>query len=123
MLYSLVPLYGQVVSEKMTWYRLRIRQFNNPNIRPPHIGVCGQIFVLTDFWQIRRIFAIVIMSETVGIDIHEIEGNYIYPNSCALKEQLNVNGEHAALNLFQPKWCMLHSDPRQIIKSHLQVYY
>ena len=34
---------------------------------------CGQILVLTDFWQIRIIYAIVMMSETVGIDIHEIE--------------------------------------------------
>ena len=44
----------------------------NPKIHPPHIGGCmGMVksFVLTDFWQIRRIYAIVyMMSETVGID-------------------------------------------------------
>ena len=37
-----------------------------------HPGVVKSWF-LTDFWQIQRIYAIVMMSEMVGIDIHEIE--------------------------------------------------
>ena len=35
--------------------------------------VCVKSLFLMDFWQIQRIYAIVMMSETVGIDIHEIE--------------------------------------------------
>ena len=39
------------------------------------LGVVKSWF-LTYFWQIRRIYAIVMMSEMVGIDIHEIEFDY-----------------------------------------------
>ena len=37
-----------------------------------HLGVVKSWFLM-DFWQIQRIYALVMMSETVGIDIHEIE--------------------------------------------------
>ena len=43
-------------------------------ISPPHIGECMVVvksLLLTDIWQILIIYAIVMISETVGIDIHE----------------------------------------------------
>ena len=48
-----------------------------PKNRPPHSGECMGVvksWFLMHFWQILRNSAIVMMSETVGIDTHEIAG-------------------------------------------------
>ena len=37
------------------------------------LRIWSYLVFLTDFWQIQGIYAILMMSETVGIDIHEIE--------------------------------------------------
>ena len=53
---------------------------------PTHMGSAvgyGHILVLTVFWQIRGIYAIVMMSETVGIDIHEIESRIL--SACRIR--------------------------------------
>ena len=54
-----------------TVYRLS----ESKDLPTAHWGCMGVVksLVLTDFWQIQRIYAIILMSETVSIDIHEIE--------------------------------------------------